>query len=340
MMFTENKPSTEPFSFIFLKKLCSFALVIILVFYTYNQFSQFSGSIDKPNINVRRQNSKKALSEIQNIKIIVRVCSLYPINCTYSNNECESNEYVERRNIPDCNNYYALNFQEKVEIKITPFITDIYFHGIVIDNKFYASLFNKSNSLYIVNDQINVIYYSFIISKRIVSDYVYGLAGGGEQEFADFFVYIDHIVSLNTLNATTLVLMPTSMDINYQEESYYDLSSIISNVGGFFSSLSGFYVLLFGATKLAPWGFLQTYVFSCLCTRYQRKLIRKLQIKYEPIPFVSGRTKNITLEERVQSIENILKEYYLDTDFLNLLLTKYNKIDDNNIDDNSIDDKV
>ncbi|PKY51401.1 hypothetical protein RhiirA4_424485 [Rhizophagus irregularis] len=71
MMFTENKPSTEPFSFIFLKKLCSFALVIILVFYTYNQFSQFSGSIDKPNINVRRQNSKKALSEIQNIKIIL-----------------------------------------------------------------------------------------------------------------------------------------------------------------------------------------------------------------------------------------------------------------------------
>lgn len=222
MMFTENKPSTEPFSFIFLKKLCSFALVIILVFYTYNQFSQFSGSIDKPNINFRKQNSKKASSEINNIKIIVRVCSLYPINCTYNNNECESNEYVVRQFIPNCNNYYALNFQEKMGIEITPFITDAYIYGLVIDNKFYATLSNKSNSLFIVNDQINVIYYSFTISERIVSDYVYGLAGGGEEKFVDFFVYTDHITSLETLNATTLLLIPTSMDINYQEESYYD----------------------------------------------------------------------------------------------------------------------
>jgi hypothetical protein len=61
-------------------------------------------------------------------------------------------------------------------------------------------------------------------------------------------------------------------------------------------------------------------VFNCLCTRYRRKLVRKLKNKYEPIPFVSGRTKNFTLEKRVQSIENLLEEYYLNTDFLNLLL--------------------
>jgi hypothetical protein len=70
-------------------------------------------------------------------------------------------------------------------------------------------------------------------------------------------------------------------------------------------------------------------VFKCLCIRYQKKLINKLKTKYEPIPFVSGRTKNVTLEERVQNIENILKEYYLDTDFLNSLLIKRNKVNDN-----------
>jgi hypothetical protein len=63
---------------------------------------------------------------------------------------------------------------------------------------------------------------------------------------------------------------------------------------------------------------LQTYVFNCLCIKYRKKFIKKLKIKYEPIPFVSGRTKNVNLEERVQVIENVLKEYYLDTDFLNL----------------------
>lgn len=74
---------------------------------------------------------------------------------------------------------------------------------------------------------------------------------------------------------------------------------------------------------------MQTHVFNYLCTRYHRRLVRKLKAKYEPIPFVGGRTKNVALEERVQSIENILKEYYLDTDFLNSLLIK-NKTDDNN----------
>ncbi|PKK70891.1 hypothetical protein RhiirC2_745569, partial [Rhizophagus irregularis] len=88
---------------------------------------------------------------------------------------------------------------------------------------------------------------------------------------------------------------------------------IISSVGGFFSSLSGIYVFLFGASKLAPWGFLQTSVFNCLCTGYRREFVRKLKNRYEPIPFVSGRIKNVTLEERVQSIENLLEEYYLDT---------------------------
>ncbi|CAG8745486.1 17362_t:CDS:1, partial [Rhizophagus irregularis] len=75
-------------------------------------------------------------------------------------------------------------------------------------------------------------------------------------------------------------------------------------------------------------GFLQTYVFNYLCTEYRRKLVRKLKNKYKPIPFISGRTKNVTLEERVQNIENMLKEYYLDTDFLNLLVEDNNKVND------------
>lgn len=73
---------------------------------------------------------------------------------------------------------------------------------------------------------------------------------------------------------------------------------------------------------------MQTYVFSYLCTDYQRKLARKLKKKYEPIPFISGRTKNVTLEERVQNMENMLKEYYINTDFLNLLVEDNNKVND------------
>ncbi|CAB5100705.1 hypothetical protein GLOIN_2v1883082 [Rhizophagus irregularis DAOM 181602=DAOM 197198] len=150
--------------------------------------------------------------------------------------------------------------------------------------------------LFILNEQAAIVYYSPIINRRIFSKCVYSLTS-----IKGYFL---------------------------QEEFYHDLASILSRIGGFFSFLSRVFVFLFGATKLAPWGFLQTYVFSYLCTEYQRKLLRKLKNKYEPIPFIDGRTKNVTLEEHVQNIENMLKEYFLDTYFLNLLVKDNNKIND------------
>ncbi|RGB38010.1 hypothetical protein C1646_756257 [Rhizophagus diaphanus] len=336
MILTENKPSTEPLSFIFLKNMCSFALIVTLIIYTYNQFSQFCDSISNPNLNFRQQNLEKSLFESQNVKIIIRACSSYPINCTYNNTECELYENTDYYYTTTCDSansfHYALDYQAIVEIN--PFIAEVYLDGLVLDDKYYESNKKSLRKLFIMNEQTMVVYYSITISKRITDDYAYGLAGGEVMDFVDFNAHTTAITTSKTQNATTLILMPVSMDINYKVESYYDFSMIISNIGGFFSFLSGIFVFLFGTNKLAPWGFLQTHVFTCLCTRYQRKLIRKLRTKYEPIPFVSGRTKNVTLEERVQSIENILKEYYLDTDFLNSLLIK------DKIDYNIIDDKV
>lgn len=223
MVFAENKPSTEPFSFIFLKKLCSFALVIALVFYTYKQFLQLYCSITEPNVNFRNFfNYKQGINK--DIKIIILTCSSLPLSCTFNNGECE--EYGNDLDI--CENgdrtiRYAFNYQ--VTVEITPFITEAYLAGLVIDNKYFPSeefLFTKPNSMLLVNEQINVIYYSFTISKRIVSDYAYGLAGGEEKEHVVFIAHTDHITTLKTTNATRLILIPTTNDIQYQEEFYYD----------------------------------------------------------------------------------------------------------------------
>ncbi|CAB4472707.1 uncharacterized protein OCT59_028917 [Rhizophagus irregularis] len=132
----------------------------------------------------------------------------------------------------------------------------------------------------------------------------------------------------NLISIIPLFILNEQAAIVYYSPIINRLASILSRIGGFFSFLSRVFVFLFGATKLAPWGFLQTYVFSYLCTEYQRKLLRKLKNKYEPIPFIDGRTKNVTLEEHVQNIENMLKEYFLDTYFLNLLVKDNNKIND------------
>ncbi|GBC10305.1 hypothetical protein RclHR1_09500003 [Rhizophagus clarus] len=238
----------------------------------------------------------------------MRVCSSYPINCTYNNEECrlDENRDYYTTTCDSANSFrYAFDYREKTAtIKISPFVTEVYLEGLVLDDKYYPPNKLSLRQLFLVSEQTMVVYYTITISKRIVSDYAYGLAGGEGIEFVEFNAHTVPVATLITPNATTLILMPISTDIYYQEETYYDIGSIISNIGGFFSSLSGFFIFLFGATKLAPWGILPTHVFNCLCTKYQRKLIRKLKNKYEPIPFVSGRTKNVTLEERVQVDDN------------------------------------
>jgi hypothetical protein len=224
-MFTENKPSTEPFSFIFLKKLCSFVLVILLIFYTYGQFSQFYYSIYNPNLNFRQQNLKISLPDGENTKIIIRACSSYPINCSYNNDECKLYDTDYYTTTCDGTNsfYYAFDFQYEIAIiEITPFITEVYLDGLVLDNKYYKSNINSQRNLFLVSEQTMVVYYSITISKRIVDNYAYGLAGGEGMDFVDFNAHTAAITPSMTPNATTLILMPISMDIYYEEETYYD----------------------------------------------------------------------------------------------------------------------
>jgi hypothetical protein len=244
MLFTEAKSSTEPFSFIFLKRLFSFSFIIALLIYTYNQFSKFSISTIKPNL----------ISSIKNVNygnIVVRICSLTPINCNSSSNilfinyvdfnskpnytnpepkQCDSTEPIINNYVPHiCNNggenyYFTFDYQLENRIVITPNITEAYLDGLKIDKDYPSSGFNLFSNipLFIVNEQTTIVYYSPIINKRIFSKYVYGLVGGLEEEFVDFNTHTDHITNLSTPNTTMLILRPISRDIYYREESYFD----------------------------------------------------------------------------------------------------------------------
>ncbi|GBC05194.1 hypothetical protein RclHR1_00610006 [Rhizophagus clarus] len=320
MVFAENKRSTEPYSFILLKKLCSFILIILLVYYTYGQFLQYYQSIFKPNITFRKQ----YVNEASNTHITVRICGP-SVDCTYNGQDkCRVAVEIPTENIREnsfnCSRY-SFDYREKIDIAITPSVTEIYLDGLEI-TKYYPA---EISSLFFMNERTTIVYYSPTIIKRIFRKYAYGLAGGEVEEYVNFNVHTD-ITTLPTPN-TTLVLRPKTMDVYYQEETYYDLGSIISSIGGFFSSLSGIFVFLFGASKLAPWGFLQIHVFKFLCVKYQRRLVKGIESQYESIPFINGRIIGVTLEERVQSIENLLEEYYLNTEFLHLLLEDDNKVD-------------
>ncbi|GET02129.1 hypothetical protein GLOIN_2v1703188 [Rhizophagus clarus] len=210
--------------------------------------------------------------------------SLIPINCNFTSiilpynyyNETDLKYYLEHPNpeSEQCesaepilddyvhhicinsgqNYYYNFNYQKENKIVLTPNITEAYLYGLKMD-KYYSSSFKLTSTipLFIVNEQAVIVYYSLTINKRMVGNYLYsGLVGGKEEEFVDFNAHTDNITTLTTPNATTLILRPISMDIIYHVEVFNNLSSIISNIGGFFSALSGIFVFLFGTTKLAP----------------------------------------------------------------------------------------
>ncbi|CAJ0894001.1 11032_t:CDS:2 [Entrophospora sp. SA101] len=103
----------------------------------------------------------------------------------------------------------------------------------------------------------------------------------------------------------------------YETESYErTLGGAIANLGGFYVALNSIYVLLFGMPKLSPWGIVQKYVLRCrICRRSLKTKLAKRYVSSSGIILsqkVLNRHNGATLEDRVQMLETMLQDYYLD----------------------------
>ena len=92
---------------------------------------------------------------------------------------------------------------------------------------------------------------------------------------------------------------------------------------------------------------MQKSILCCIpCQRSFMRSIGKNYISTAGIPFgqkVRDIPENATLEglvDRVQMIENLLKEYYLGTDFLNLLEEDNDDVNDEDVKDDDNDKMV
>nr|CAG8509896.1 10786_t:CDS:2 [Entrophospora candida] len=87
----------------------------------------------------------------------------------------------------------------------------------------------------------------------------------------------------------------------YETESYErTLGGAIANLGGFYVALNSIYVLLFGMPKLSP----------CLKTKLAKRYVSSSGIILSQK--VLNRRNGATLEDRVQMLETMLQDYYLD----------------------------
>ncbi|CAJ0635391.1 4708_t:CDS:2 [Entrophospora sp. SA101] len=114
--------------------------------------------------------------------------------------------------------------------------------------------------------------------------------------------------------------------LTYETEiNEYTFGNAIANLGGFYVALNSMYVLLFGMPKLSPWYELFNRTLndalpnsSSLIFVHSQGLKAKLAKRYVTssgivlAQRVSNRRNNATLENRVQMLETMLQDYYLD----------------------------
>ncbi|KAF0455191.1 hypothetical protein F8M41_001483 [Gigaspora margarita] len=123
-------------------------------------------------------------------------------------------------------------------------------------------------------------------------------------------------------NYTLLAISPKDHLVRYEKEKYIGIGSVLSSIGGFYTAVISIFILFFGYPKHSPWGLCQT----CLCWRPFRKSFKdhlaKRYILRAGIPLVDVPRKlpsNAALEDRIAILETLLKEYYLDTSYLDII---------------------
>ncbi|PKY40526.1 hypothetical protein RhiirA4_494351 [Rhizophagus irregularis] len=111
----------------------------------------------------------------------------------------------------------------------------------------------------------------------------------------------------------------------YKFANPYDFASYLSDIGGFYGSIEGFFASIFGSGKLEPWGIAQIFILTSIpCVRSFGRNFAKVYVSKGGIPLVEDvkdrprRNEEFdkSLEERVQILETLLKEYYLDEHYL------------------------
>ncbi|CAB4391971.1 unnamed protein product [Rhizophagus irregularis] len=158
-----------------------------------------------------------------------------------------------------------------------------------------------------------------------------------------FFIHIKSSTN-SYLNSCDLELdlqseqLPLNLDTNriglgfniyfpfrYNSMVIYDFESYLSDIGGFYGSIEGFFAAIFGSGKLGPWGIAQTIILTSIpCVRSFGRNFARVYVSKAGIPLVEDVNKrpgrdedfNKSLEERVQILETLLREYYLDEHYL------------------------
>ncbi|RIA85754.1 hypothetical protein C1645_830346 [Glomus cerebriforme] len=91
--------------------------------------------------------------------------------------------------------------------------------------------------------------------------------------------------------------------VRFETTKIFSFTDLISSLGGFYGGVTGIFVFLFGMRKVEP------------CNKSLKRNFAKKYVSSAGIPLVekvNERPEGSSIDDRVQILENLLKDYYLD----------------------------
>ncbi|CAB4494249.1 hypothetical protein RhiirA5_497670 [Rhizophagus irregularis] len=216
------------------------------------------------------------------------------------------------------------NIQPNIQSEIPSFYT-LYFEDYLHQEtdsepvrysvKDLDNYFIEYTNILINSGQKNIIEYS-INTHKVFSSSLIGLLNIVPDLFTMEIKYNTKYIQSKETQFILLPKLPHFFRQEIEKFEYHPIS-LVSTIGGFHSAIIAFYLLLFGMPRIEPWGFLQKHLLRFWCLRRDFKYTLANDYNTEPgIPLVDNIRdipKEISLEERVQSLEYLLKDNFFDT---------------------------
>lgn len=230
------------------------------------------------------------------------------------------------------------NIQPNIQSEIPSFYT-LYFEDYLHQEtdsepvrysvKDLDNYFIEYTNILINSGQKNIIEYS-INTHKVFSSSLIGLLNIVPDLFTMEIKYNTKYIQSKETQFILLPKLPHFFRQEIEKFEYHPIS-LVSTIGGFHSAIIAFYLLLFGMPRIEPWGFLQKHLLRFWCLRRDFKYTLANDYNTEPgIPLVDNIRdipKEISLEERVQSLEYLLKDNYFDTYCIEELKGEVSKYD-------------
>ncbi|CAG8537172.1 10278_t:CDS:2, partial [Racocetra persica] len=174
----------------------------------------------------------------------------------------------------------------------------------------------------IINDKAMNLYFNMIPIPpwSLGRGLLFGLKPENNVAYID--VDVKELSPITDSSYTLLIIKPKNHIVRYIEEDSQSFVTILANIGGLYAGLTALYTICFGTRRLSPWGYCQTFPCWWPLRRIFKRHFARHYVSKAGVPFVEDPRKlppGASIEHRVAVLENLLKEYYLDTSYLELL---------------------